>query len=177
MLNSELQDTQVSGASGARGVFNVVLVEPEIPPNTGNIARLCLATDATLHLVKPLGFSIDDKTLKRAGLDYWKETRVLVWESFQALQAANPQARYWFLTTKTDAPYYDTHFQSGDFLVFGRETKGLPEPLLKGNAQNCLTIPMTQETRSLNLATAVAIVLFEGMRQIRTGNPPSTTLK
>ena len=151
-------------------MFNVVLVEPEIPPNTGNIARLCLATDATLHLVRPLGFSIDDKTLKRAGLDYWQETKVVLWDSFAELQAANPGARYWFLTTKSDRPYYDAPFAAEDFLVFGRETKGLPEPLLEANPSRLLTIPMTAKTRSLNLATAVGIVLFDGMRQIRQSN-------
>jgi tRNA (cytidine/uridine-2'-O-)-methyltransferase len=154
-------------------MFNVVLVEPEIPPNTGNIARLCLGTDSTLHLVRPLGFSIDDKTLKRAGLDYWKETKVVIWDSFAELQAANPEGRFWYLTTKTDRPYYDQAFAPGDFLVFGRETKGLPEPLLAANSGKLLTIPMTHKTRSLNLATAVAIVLFEGMRQIQQRGTPS----
>jgi len=149
-------------------MFNVVLVEPEIPPNTGNIARLCLATDATLHLVRPLGFSIDDKTLKRAGLDYWKETRVELWDSFAQLQAAHPEGHFWYLTTKTDRPYYAADLAATDFLVFGRETKGLPEPLIDANAERCLTIPMTSKTRSLNLATAVGIVLFEGMRQVKT---------
>lgn len=149
-------------------VFHVVLIEPEIPPNTGNIARLCLATDATLHLVRPLGFSIDDKTLKRAGLDYWKETKVEIWDSFAQLQAAHPQARFWYLTTKSERAYYDAPIAAGDFLVFGRETKGLPEPLLALHPERCLTIPMTSKTRSLNLATAVGIVLFEGMRQVRT---------
>lgn len=148
-------------------MFHVVLVEPEIPPNTGNIARLCLATDSTLHLVRPLGFNIDDKTLKRAGLDYWKETKVELWDSFAQLQAAHPEGRFWFLTTKAREPYDETVFEAGDFLVFGRETKGLPEPLLEANAGRCLTIPMTSKTRSLNLATAVGIVLFEGMRQVR----------
>lgn len=150
-------------------MFNVVLVEPEIPPNTGNIARLCLATDATLHLVRPLGFVINDKTLKRAGLDYWKETRVVMWDSLADIQAANAQARYWYLTTKATRAYYEERFEPGDFLVFGRETRGLPEPLLNENAPRCLTIPMTNKTRSLNLATSVGIVLFEGMRQVRVG--------
>ena len=148
-------------------MFHVVLVEPEIPPNTGNIARLCLAADATLHLVRPLGFDIDDKTLRRAGLDYWKETRVALWDSFAQLQAAHAAGRFWFLTTKSERPYYDAAFAPGDFLVFGRETKGLPEPLLAANEERCLTIPMTAKTRSLNLATAVGIVLFEAMRQVR----------
>lgn len=153
--------------------FHIVLVEPEIPPNTGNIARLCLATGATLHLVRPLGFSIDDKTLKRAGLDYWKETKVVVWDSFADLQAGHPEARFWFLTTKTDRAYYDARLQPGDFLVFGRESKGLPEPLLRSYPERQLTIPMSGKTRSLNLATAVAIVLFEGVRQSRVAAGPS----
>ncbi len=146
-------------------MFNVVLIEPEIPPNTGNIGRLCLATGSALHLVGPLGFKIDDRQLQRAGLDYWKEVRLHFWRSFVDLQAAQSAApRYFFLTTKTHRPYYKAAFQPGDFLVFGRETKGLPESLLQAHADDLLTIPM-RETRSLNLATAVAIVLFEGMRQ------------
>lgn len=146
-------------------MFNVVLVEPEIPPNTGNIGRLCLATNSTLHLVKPLGFSIDDRTLKRAGLDYWKEVAVQLWDSFDQLQGEfGPDARFFFLTTKTNRPYYDVKFRPGDFLVFGRETKGLPESLLAAHRQDLLTIPM-RGTRSLNLATAVGIVLFEAVRQ------------
>ena len=145
-------------------MFNVVLVEPEIPPNTGNIGRLCLATGATLHLVKPLGFAIDDRTLKRAGLDYWKEVDVHLWDSFAELQTAHENARFFFLTTKSKRAYYDVDFRLRDFLVFGRETKGLPEPLLKARSDELLTIPM-RGTRSLNLATAVGIVLFEAMRQ------------
>lgn len=146
-------------------MFNVVLVEPEIPPNTGNIGRLCLATRSTLHLVRPLGFDIDDRQLQRAGLDYWKEVDVRLWPSFADLQAAQPPgSRYFFLTTKTTRTYYDEAFLPGDFLVFGRETKGLPEPLLKAHTTQLLTIPM-HGTRSLNLATAVAIVLFEAVRQ------------
>jgi tRNA (cytidine/uridine-2'-O-)-methyltransferase len=146
-------------------LFNVVLVEPEIPPNTGNVGRLCLATQSTLHLIKPLGFSIDDRELKRAGLDYWKEVDVRIWDSFAQLQSAQERgARYFFLTTKSKRPYYEVAFRAGDFLVFGRETKGLPEPLLRERQDDLLTIPM-HGTRSLNLATAVAIVLFEAQRQ------------
>ena len=149
-------------------MFNVVLVEPEIPPNTGNIGRLCLATRSTLHLVKPFGFSLDDRQLRRAGLDYWKEVPLQLWDSFDALQRAQSAgARYFFLTTKTQHPYYSVNFQKHDFLVFGRETKGLPHNLLTANARNCITIPMLG-TRSLNLATAVAIVLFEAVRQQHT---------
>jgi tRNA (cytidine/uridine-2'-O-)-methyltransferase len=148
-------------------LFNVVLVEPEIPPNTGNVGRLCLATGSILHLVKPFGFRLDNKQLKRAGLDYWNDVALRTWGSFEELQRAQPaQTRYFFLTTKTDRAYFDVEFCAGDFLVFGRETKGLPEHLLAANEQSCLTIPM-QGTRSLNLATAVAIVLFEAVRQQR----------
>ena len=146
-------------------MFNVVLVEPEIPPNTGNIGRLCLATRSTLHLVKPLGFSLDNRELKRAGLDYWNEVDVKIWDSFQELQRAQgAAARYFFLTTKSKRPYYEVKFQKNDFLVFGRETKGLPLDLLAANIDHRITIPM-HGTRSLNLATAVAIVLFEAVRQ------------
>ena len=145
--------------------FNVVLIEPEIPPNTGNIGRLCLATRSTLHLVKPFGFSLDDRQLRRAGLDYWSEVDLRTWDSFAELKAAeSASARYFFLTTKTKRPYHAISFRGGDFLVFGRETKGLPESLLDAHADHLLTIPM-QGTRSLNLATAVAIVLFEAVRQ------------
>lgn len=146
-------------------MFNVVLVEPEIPPNTGNIGRLCLATGSTLHLVEPLGFSIDNRQLKRAGLDYWNEVQVKTWKSFSDLQPEFPECRFFFVTTKTDRRYTSVKFESGDFLVFGRETKGLPEALLAANENRCITIPM-QGTRSLNLATAVAIVLYEGVRQL-----------
>lgn len=150
-------------------MFNIVLIEPEIPPNTGNVGRLCLATDSVLHLVKPFGFTLADRQLKRAGLDYWTEVQLRLWESFEALQAAQAAgARYFFLTTKSERPYYEVSFQEGDFVVFGRETKGLPEKLLATHANACLTIPM-QGTRSLNLATAVGIVLFEAMRQQKIG--------
>jgi tRNA (cytidine/uridine-2'-O-)-methyltransferase len=149
-------------------VLHVVLIEPEIPPNTGNIGRLCLATGAHLHLVKPLGFSLDDRALRRAGLDYWHEVAVTVWDSLAALRAAQPAtARYFLLTTKSSRPYWSAEFRDGDFLVFGRETKGLPEPLLAVHAAHTLTIPMRDATRSLNLATAVGIVLYEAVRQTR----------
>jgi tRNA (cytidine/uridine-2'-O-)-methyltransferase len=154
-------------------MFNVVLVEPEIPPNTGNIGRLCLATGSTLHLVKPLGFSIDDRELKRAGLDYWKEVDLQLWDSFAELRRSSEStARFYLLTTKSDRAYYDVNFRPGDFLVFGRETKGLPEPLLAEHPGELLTIPM-KGTRSLNLATAVGIVLFEAMRQQHRDSTPS----
>lgn len=146
-------------------MFNVVLVRPEIPPNTGNIGRLCLATQSTLHLIKPLGFSLDHRQLKRAGLDYWNEVSLKLWDSFDALRHAQPpDANYFFLTTKSKRPYYEVRFQPDDFLVFGPETRGLPENLLVANKDRCISIPM-HGTRSLNLATAVAIVLFEAVRQ------------
>jgi tRNA (cytidine/uridine-2'-O-)-methyltransferase len=147
-------------------MLNVVLIEPEIPPNTGNIGRLCLAAGASLHLVGPLGFSIDDRTLKRAGLDYWKDVDCHRWPDLAALQsAAGPDARFFYLTTKTDRAYWHQAFRDGDYLVFGRESKGLPEALLASHPEQCLTIPQ-QGVRSLNLATAVGIVLFEGVRQL-----------
>jgi tRNA (cytidine/uridine-2'-O-)-methyltransferase len=146
-------------------MFNVVLIRPEIPPNTGNIGRLCLATQSTLHLVKPLGFSLDDRHLKRAGLDYWGEVSLKLWDSFDVLRRSQPpDANYFFLTTKSKRPYYKARFHRHDFLVFGPETKGLPENLLTANEDRCISIPM-HGTRSLNLATAVAIVLFEAVRQ------------
>lgn len=151
-------------------MFNVVLIEPEIPPNTGSIGRLCLSTASKLHLVQPLGFAIDDRHLQRAGLDYWKEVNLQLWPSFAHLQEAQTEeARFFFLTTKTSRAYYDQTFQRGDFLVFGRETKGLPGALLQENEKLLITIPMIG-TRSLNLATAVAIVLFEGVRQLQANS-------
>ena len=148
-------------------MFNVVLVEPEIPPDTGNIGRLCLATGSTLHLIKPLGFSIDDRELKRAGLDYWKEVEVRMWDSLEALrQSLESRLAFLFPHHEVESPYWDVAFKRGDFLVFGRETKGLPESLLAAHPDELLTIPM-RGTRSLNLATAVGIVLFEAMRQQR----------
>lgn len=122
--------------------------------------------------MKPLGFSIDDRALKRAGLDYWREVKVALWESFADLRAAQPDdARFFFLTTKTTRAYWDAAFRDGDFLVFGRETKGLPETLLAANAEHTLTIPMRPETRSLNLANSVGIVLYEAVRQITVAVP------
>ena len=147
-------------------MFNVVLVEPEIPPNTGNVGRLCLATRSTLHLIGPLGFSLDDRQLKRAGLDYWDEVDVREWSSLDELRRTNVSGRFFYLTTKGKQPYFEVRFRPRDFLVFGRETKGLPERVLSENRECCITIPM-HGTRSLNLATAVAIVLFEAVRQQR----------
>lgn len=144
--------------------MNIVLVEPEIPHNTGAIGRLALATGSTLHLVKPLGFSLDEKSVRRAGLDYWKDVDLHVWESFQELITAHPEARVWFLSTKATKSTWEVKFQENDFLVFGPETRGLPQEWLD---QRALRIPMKEgSTRSLNLATSVAIVLYEAQRQV-----------
>ncbi len=149
-------------------MLNVVLVEPEIPPNTGNIGRLCMAAGARLHLVEPLGFNTDDATLRRAGLDYWQHLDWQRWPSLDAVQAAaDPEARWFFLTTKTDRPYWSATFQDGDYLVFGKESRGLPEALLAAHAGSCLTIPMDPKARSLNLSTAAGIVVYEAVRQLR----------
>lgn len=156
-------------------MLHVVLIEPEIPPNTGNIARLCLAGGARLHLVGVLGFSLEEKALRRAGMDYWDRCDVRQWSSFEALRAADPWARYFFLTTKSKRTYWGEKFADGDYLVFGRETRGLPESLLEANAAWCRTVPMAGEARSLNLATAVGIVLYEALRQLHvSGGKPGT---
>jgi tRNA (cytidine/uridine-2'-O-)-methyltransferase len=150
-------------------MFNLVLVEPEIPPNTGNVARVALATGSTLHLVKPLGFSIDDRQLRRAGMDYWKNVDVKLWENLEDFELSlEPPARRFFFSTKAKNPYWQIQFLSRDYLIFGRETKGLPESLLARHADDVFRIPMRPEARSLNLATAVAIVVFEGIRQLST---------
>lgn len=146
--------------------FNIVLVEPEIPPNTGTIARLCGATDTVLHLVKPLGFSTDDKHLKRAGLDYWKYIKIVYWENFDIFLTAQDENKLYFFTKKTEIPYTSAPFKPGDFLIFGKETKGLPEDVIRLYKDRCYTIPMcNRKIRSLNLANAVGIVLYEALRQ------------
>lgn len=147
-------------------MFNVVLVEPEIPPNTGNIARLCAATETKLHIVGVTGFRMDDRTLRRAGLDYWNEVDLYRHVDLEALYASAPEGRFFYLTTKTRKVYTDQQFAQGDFLVFGPETRGLPASLLEANADRCLTVPMLNpNVRSLNLATTVGIVLYEAIRQ------------
>lgn len=148
-------------------MLHVVLVEPEIPQNTGNIARTCLAAGARLHLVEPLGFEIEAAALRRAGMDYWEKCDVHRWKSLDALRAASGDARFFYLTTKTQRPYWNAQFRDGDHLVFGRETRGLPESLLAAEREHLLTIPMTPEARSLNLAASVGIVLYEACRQLQ----------
>jgi len=147
-------------------MLNVVLIEPEIPPNTGNVGRLCLATGARLHLVGPLGFSLDDKALKRAGLDYWPEVDLTLWNSFEELkEAADSRVSFYFLTTKSEQPYWEVEFLTNDYIVFGSETRGLPQSLLDEVESTTLTIPQ-KSGRSLNLATSVGIVLYEAIRQL-----------
>jgi tRNA (cytidine/uridine-2'-O-)-methyltransferase len=147
-------------------MINVALVEPEIPPNTGNIARLCAATNTPLHIVGVTGFRMDDRALRRAGLDYWPEVQLTRHLNLNALYESLPDARFVYLTTKADRIYTDWEFHQEDCLVFGRETRGLPENLLRANWESCLRIPiLNPNIRSLNLATAVGITLFEALRQ------------
>ena len=146
--------------------MEIVLYEPEIPGNTGNIARLCAANHMTLHLIKPLGFSIDDKHVKRAGLDYWHLVDVQVHENIEELYAKYPDRRYFYSNTKAKHVYSDVKYEIGDMLVFGPETRGLPESLLEGNEETCIRIPMVEDARSLNLSNSVAIIAYEAMRQL-----------
>lgn len=146
--------------------FHIVLVEPEIPPNTGNVARLCGATGTILHLVGKLGFSIDDRQLKRAGLDYWEAVDVRLWPDLATLQEALPDGRCWYTSKKAQKTHLDAYFRPGDLLVFGKETEGLPEGLLAANADRSIRIPIFSPiVRSLNLSTAAGIVLYEALRQ------------
>lgn len=144
--------------------MNIVLVEPEIPQNTGNIARTCRATGSVLHIVKPMGFAIDDKKLKRAGLDYWHELDIRYYENLDDFFEKCP-GTYYFCSTKAKKRHSDAAFRDGDYLVFGKETKGLPESLLHERYESCVRIPMLRDIRSLNLSNAVAIVLYEALRQ------------
>ncbi|MCD8205963.1 MAG: tRNA (uridine(34)/cytosine(34)/5-carboxymethylaminomethyluridine(34)-2'-O)-methyltransferase TrmL [Clostridia bacterium] len=146
-------------------MFNIVLVEPEIPQNTGNIARTCAATGCRLHLVKPLGFSVDDRALKRAGLDYWQYLDVTYYENLDEFFLKNGDGVFHFFTTKGLNVYSDAKYLPGDFLVFGKETKGLPEELLVKNPESCVRIPMRDGLRSLNLSNSVAVGVFEAFRQ------------
>ena len=145
--------------------MNIVLVEPEIPQNTGNIARTCAATGSHLHLIRPLGFSLADKYLKRAGLDYWNLMRYTVYDSLDEFYAKNPGASCYYASTKAARPYCDVRYGPDDFLVFGRESRGLDEALLRREYGRCVRIPMRAEARSLNLSNSVAIVLYEALRQ------------
>lgn len=147
-------------------MLSVALVEPEIPPNTGNIARLCAAVRVPLHIVGPIGFRLDDRAVRRAGLDYWPEVSLHRHRDVAALDASLSGAAFVYLTTKADRPYTDWRFEGNECLVFGSETRGLPAELLQANRERCLTIPMLNpNVRSLNLSTSVAIVLYEALRQ------------
>lgn len=146
-------------------MFNIVLVEPEIPQNTGNIARTCAATGSRLHIVKPMGFTIDDKKLKRAGLDYWHLLGVSYYENLDDFFEKTKGGRYFYSTTKGKNIYSDAKFSDNDYILFGKETKGLPEELLYENPDYCIRIPMIDEARSLNLSNSVAIVIYEALRQ------------
>ncbi len=145
--------------------LNIVLYEPEIPANTGNIGRTCAATGTRLHLIEPLGFRLDEKSIRRAGMDYWKDLDVTTYVSWQAFCEKNPGAKLYYATTKGRKVYSDAVFEPDCYLVFGRESAGLPEELLKENPDTCIRIPMLGETRSLNLSNCAAVVLYEALRQ------------
>lgn len=145
--------------------FNIVLVEPEIPQNTGNIARTCAATGARLHLVKPMGFEIDDKKLKRAGLDYWHLLDITYYDDINDFFEKNKDGNFYFASTKSLHRHSDVNFKDGDYILFGKETKGLDEALLKENKDKCIRIPMINGARSLNLSNSVAVVIYEALRQ------------
>lgn len=149
----------------AKSKFNIVLFEPEMPANTGNIARTCTITDAALHLIKPLGFDISDKAVRRAGLDYWGELDLHVYENWQDFQDKNPDARVILATTKGSKPFNQLEYYEGDFFVFGKESAGLPDYVHEAHPDTRLRIPMGEKFRSLNLSNAVAIVLYEALRQ------------
>jgi tRNA (cytidine/uridine-2'-O-)-methyltransferase len=149
-------------------MFNIVLVEPEIPHNAGAAGRLALATGSTLHLIEPLGFSLEDKYVRRTGLDYWQEVKLRVWKNWDEFltETGETSADFWYLSTKAHTTHWQANFRPGDYLIFGRETKGLPEDIVRNAREHALRIPMEPgSTRSLNLATAVAIVLYEAIRQ------------
>lgn len=145
--------------------FNIVLLEPEIPANTGNIGRTCVATGTRLHLIKPLGFQINEKALKRAGMDYWDELDLKLYLNYEEFRELNPNAKVYMATTKSEQTYADVKFEPDCFIMFGKESAGIPEELLVDNQENCIRIPMLGNARSLNLSNAAAIVLYEALRQ------------
>ncbi len=145
--------------------MNIVLYEPEMPMNTGNIGRSCVATDTRLHLIEPLGFKLNDKMVKRAGLDYWPHLDVTVYSDFQDFLEKNPGARIYMATTKAEKVYTEVCYEPDCYIMFGPESRGIPEEILVENQENCVRIPMWGETRSLNLSNSVAIILYEALRQ------------
>lgn len=145
--------------------MNIILYEPEIPYNTGNIGRTCVLTNTNLHLIKPLGFRIDEKTVKRAGLDYWNDVKLFVWESFEHFLENNKNAKIYYATTKTNNIYTDIKYEMDDFIMFGPESRGIPEDILIENKEKCIKIPMVKMGRSLNLSNSVVVVLYEALRQ------------
>ena len=151
-------------------MLHIVLIEPEIPQNTGNIARTCAATGSELHLVKPLGYSLEDKYLKRAGLDYWPKLDVTVYESYEDFLERNPGAKIYYATTKGPQTYVDVHYEEDCFIMFGKESAGIPEDILYDNQETAVRIPMINDIRSLNLSNSVAIVLYEALRQNNFGH-------
>ena len=149
-------------------MINIVLYEPEIPQNTGNIARMCVSNDLILHLIKPLGFELTDKYLKRSGLDYWQHLEYKTYENWEDFLEKNPGANYWLLTTKAEQSFWDVKFSENDYLVFGPETRGLPEELIKENFTQAIKVPMrSDKSRSLNLASTAHTVFYEAFRQLR----------
>ena len=146
-------------------MINIVLLEPEIPANTGNIGRTCVATGTRLHLIEPLGFSLSEKALKRAGMDYWPDLDVTTYVDYEDFLARNPDAQIFFATTKGRHIYSDASYPDGCYIVFGKESAGIPEEILKAHPDTCVRIPMIGETRSLNLSNSVAVVLYEALRQ------------
>lgn len=147
--------------------LHITLIEPQIPPNTGNIARLCAATDSSLHLIEPLAFSLEDRDLKRAGLDYWEAVDLWVHPHWRAFREAMSRDRCLYFSSNATRSFWDARFEENSCLVFGNETAGLPERILEKHPERCFRIPMTGPVRSLNLASAVGIVLYEGLRQLR----------
>ena len=146
-------------------MLNIVLLEPEIPANTGNIGRTCCATGTRLHLIEPLGFQINEKALKRAGMDYWDKLDVVVYDCYEDFCEKNPDAKIYYATTKAPNKYCDAKFEDDCFIMFGKESAGIPESILVNNQETCIRIPMNPEIRSLNLSNSVAIVLYEALRQ------------
>lgn len=151
-------------------MFNIVLVEPEIPQNTGNISRTCAVTGSALHLIRPLGFSVDDKYLKRSGLDYWNELQIYYYDSFSEFEAQADRSRMFLFSTHAEKNYCDIRYKDGDYLVFGKETKGLGQGIISRYPNNTVRIPMRENLRSLNLSNSAAIAVYEALRQTEFSN-------